>query len=102
MPTTTGQLDELRTRGRIAWMAERRGWSAVPDDVVDALRADGFAEVRREVTRRGRTRTPHGGLWQGLDARTGAVASAVWIQGGTEPAVVFIDIDGTPLEEAEG
>jgi hypothetical protein len=99
---TTDQLDALRTRGGIAWVAERRGWRAVPDDVVEALRADGFAEVKREITRRGRTRAPLGGLWQGLDARTGAVASAVWIETGGEPAVVFIDIDGTPLEEQPG
>jgi hypothetical protein len=99
---TGGQLDALRIRGGIAWVAERRGWRAVPDDVVDALRADGFAEVKCEITRRGRSRAPLGGLWQGLDTRTGAVASAVWIQAGGEAAVVFIDIDGTPLEGQPG
>ena len=39
-----------------------------------------------------------GGLWQGLNQRTGVVASAVWINGaGPRHSIVFVDIDGEPL-----
>jgi len=38
-------------------------------------------------------------VWQGLDAATGAVASAIWI---ARPAaghtLVFVDVDGRPVE----
>ena len=99
---TTGWLETLRARGRITWVDRQHGWRALPEDVVQALCGDGFVEVKHEVTRRGGDRRPLGGLWQGLDARTGSVASAIWVHAGAEPAVVFIDIDGTPLEDPGG
>ena len=39
-------------------------------------------------------------MWQGLDARTGAVASAIWVRADDdERAVVFVDVDGRPVDE---
>jgi len=39
-------------------------------------------------------------VWQGLNSRTGAVASAIWVnRPEAEQALVFIDIDGEPVRE---
>lgn len=93
-------LRELMTQGRIAWAPQARGWIARPGDIVDALAREGFAEFKVDTARTGRNRAPTGGLWQGLDCRTGAVASAIWVRGeDDERAVVFVDVDGTPVDE---
>jgi hypothetical protein len=39
-------------------------------------------------------------VWQGLDSRTGAVASAIWVHRGDD-ALVFIDIDGDRVTGGE-
>jgi hypothetical protein len=91
-------LDALRARGAMTWVDEERAWTARPDDVVNALANGGFQEYRRESIRSGGDREPTGGVWQGLNASTGAVASALWVRRDDEApgreAVVFIDIDG--------
>lgn len=93
------RLNELRELGRMTWDDRVFAWMAEPDEVVNALSGEGFEERRREITRSRRRREPTGGVWQGLDSRTGSVASAVWVnQPGASPAIVFIDIDGEPLE----
>ena len=59
---------------------------------------EGFQECRKEIVRSRRDRQPAGGLWQGLNQRTGVVTSAVWINGaGPRHSIVFVDIDGEPL-----
>jgi hypothetical protein len=64
-----------------------------PEQVMEALTSDGFEEYRRVVARR-RTHAPTGGMWQGLDPRTGAVATVIWVARPTpREAQVFIDID---------
>ena len=91
-------LRDLMSEGRIAWAPEARGWIAQPGDIVDALAREGFAEFKADAARTGRGGPPSGGIWQGLDARTGAVASAIWIReadGGR--AVVYVDVDGRPI-----
>jgi hypothetical protein len=96
-------LRALRREGRIAWAPQARGWIARPGDIMDALAREGFAEFKADAARSHRDRTPTGGIWQGLDARTGAVASAIWIRGyDNDRAVVFVDVDGTPVDEADG
>ena len=96
-------LRELMSEGRMAWAPDAHGWIAQPGDIVDALAREGFAEFKADATRTRSGRTPSGGIWQGLDARTGAVASAIWVRGDdtTAPAVVFVDIDGTPVNEQQ-
>ena len=95
-------LRELMTEGRIAWAPDARGWIARPGDIVDALAREGFAEFKTDAARTGRGRTPTGGLWQGLDSRTGAVASAIWVRAeGDDRAVVFVDVDGTPVDQTD-
>lgn len=90
-------LDELRETGRMAWTDQHRGWLASPEDIVDALTSEGFEESEREMawTRSGEAM---GGIWQGQNLRTGAVACAIWVNR-DEPhrALVFLHIDGEPL-----
>jgi hypothetical protein len=91
-------LRDLLSEGRIAWAADARGWIAQPGDIVDALAREGFAEFKADAARSRRDGLPSGGIWQGLDARTGAVASAVWVRGADGGhAVVYVDVDGTPI-----
>jgi hypothetical protein len=96
-------LEELRARGVMTWASEERAWTARPDDVVNALASVGFQEYKRESIRSGRDREPTGGVWQGLNAATGAVASAVWIRRVNETperdTLVFIDIDGQRITD---
>ena len=72
----THGLHELREHGRMQWLDNARGWRAEPDDVVNALTADGFQECKRETARIPRAPAT-GGVWQGVDHKTGAVASPV-------------------------
>jgi len=86
------RLTELRENGTMRWSEEQRAWVAEPDVVVSALAHDGFEEYKREIARRGPDLAPAGGVWQGLNCKTGAVASAIWVRADTP--LVFIDIDG--------
>lgn len=92
-------LDGLRRDGRMTWMEPERGWMAAPDEIVEALANDGFEECKHEVTTSRRDRRPAGGVWQGLNTRTGSVASAVWVnRAAPSQTVVFITIDGEPVK----
>jgi len=62
----------------MVWLGPARGWVAEPEEVMGALSHDGFQEVKYETARLAR-RPPAGGVWQGLNPRTGAVASAIWV-----------------------
>ena len=53
----------------------------------------------REGARNPVNHAPSGGVWQGLNAQTGAVASAVWVRG-NERSLVFIEIDGERVDES--
>jgi hypothetical protein len=92
------RLNELREDGRMQWVGAERAWAVEPGIVVQALTGDGFQEYKHEVTRSRPNREPTGGVWQGLDGRTGNVASAIWVQRPDASALVFIDIDGQPVE----
>jgi hypothetical protein len=88
----------LREQSRITWIEGERGWVAAPEDMVDALSSEGFAECKRETTTSRRDRHPAGGVWQGMNPRTGSVASAVWVNHAAWPhALVFIEVDGESL-----
>jgi hypothetical protein len=92
------RLRELRDAGKIEWIEEMTAWAGRLDDIVRALGDAGFQECRKEIVRSRRDRQPAGGLWQGLNQRTGVVASAVWINGtGPRHSIIFVDIDGEPL-----
>jgi hypothetical protein len=96
---TPETLDLLRRTGRMRWMAPAAGWIAEHDEVVQALARDGFEECKCMETR-----DPHchsrSGVWQGLNRSTGVVVSAVWIESDIRPHLVFVDIDGEPLQDA--
>jgi len=88
-------LAELRRQGRMTWMELENGWVAAPEDILTALAEDGFAECKRELTTSRSDSRPAGGVWQGVDARTATVASAIWVnRPGWQQAIVFIDVDG--------
>jgi hypothetical protein len=91
-------LDELRGQGGMHWIEAEHGWVAAPEDVVGALAKDGFDECKRETTTSRRDIQPAGGVWQGVNTRTGSVASAIWVNRPAWPqAIVFITIDGVSL-----
>jgi hypothetical protein len=94
---------ELRQQRRMSWIVQQHGWVAVPEEIVSALSNEGFEECKRAVTTSRRDSQPAGGLWQGLDPRTGSVASATWVK---RPAsnytLVFIEVDGESLTEGQG
>ena len=70
----------------------------VPEDMVNVLAKEGFGECKRETTTSRRDGHPAGGVWQGVDPRTGSVASAVWVNHAKwPPALVFIEVDGESL-----
>jgi len=83
----------------MCWRPEDFAWVADPEDVVAALTHDGFEQYRREIASVGRERAASGGMWQGLDRRSGAVATVIWkALGPSSPSHVFIEIDGRPVE----
>lgn len=96
-------LDGLRARGKMTWTESEHGWVAAPDEVMTALSHDGFEECKRELTTSRRDLRPAGGVWQGVNPRTGSVASAIWVTRPALPeAIVFIDIDGKSLGSGHG
>lgn len=97
------RLNDLRAHGRMAWSDQACGWVADPEEIVQALSNEGFEECKREIARSGPQRRPTGGVWQGLNRRTGSVACTVWVNlagtpSGTPSAILFINIDGRPLD----
>lgn len=100
---TMAGLNELREQGRMTWIGQEHGWVAVLEEIVDALSKDGFEECKREMTTSRRDRRPAGGVWEGVDARTGSVASAIWVnRPAWDHALVFIAIDGESLKGGRG
>lgn len=94
-----GGLNDLREHGKLVWAGHEHGWIADPNEVVTALSRDGFQECKHEIARTVRERRVTGGVWQGLNTKTGAVASAVWVERSQPGAIVFLEIDGEPLRD---
>jgi hypothetical protein len=66
---------------------------------VTVLSNEGFEGCKREQTTSRLNRRPADGVWQGVDTRTGSVASGAWVN---RPAswphdIVFIEIGGDLL-----
>ena len=94
-------LDDLRGDGRMTWSDAEQGWLATPEEIVSALSSDGFEECKREVTTSRRDSRPAGGVWQGINPRSGAVASAIWVNRQMWPqAIVFITVDGESFSDS--
>ena len=91
------RLHALRESDRMRWLDDARGWRAEPEDVVNALAADGYQECKREIARVPRAKAT-GGVWQGIDPRTGAVASTIWTLDAAGAPIVFISINDRPLQ----
>jgi hypothetical protein len=91
-------FNELREQSRMTWIEQERGWDAAPDEIFSALLDEGFAECKREMTTSRGDSQPAGGLWQGVDTRTGSVASAIWVnRPAWHRAIMFIEVDGESL-----
>src|SRR5439155_23035982 len=71
-------LNELERRGEMRWRAEEHAWVADPDHVVRALTDAGFQEYKREIAKDNRSHATSGGIWQGLDPRTGVGPTMIW------------------------
>ncbi len=92
-------LDELRGHGAMSWRAVERAWVADPQGVTRALEDDGFQEYKREIAKASGAHVESGGIWQGLDPRTGTVATVIWVGFPPEQqAHVFIEIGGHAFE----
>lgn len=91
-------LTGLRERGRMTWSEDERGWVGVPEEILDALANDGFDQCKRETTTSHRDCRPAGGVWQGVNPRTGSVASAIWAtRPVSQKAMVFIQVNGEAI-----
>jgi hypothetical protein len=64
-----GRIGEKHSR--IKWIERECGWVAAPEDIVNLLSNEGFAECKRETTTSGVIATRRAGTWQGVDPRTG-------------------------------
>lgn len=94
---------DFQQGSRMTWRRDQLGWLTPPDEIVATLSRHGYQEYKHEVARSRRDRNPAGGIWQGLNMKTGSVASVVWVSHGNADQVrVFIDIDGQPLVGPEG
>ena len=94
-------LEILERQGAMQWRSEEHAWNADPTQVMEALGQDGFQEYRREVASDGHGHVPSGGMWQGLDPRTGAVATVIWIAHVSPAhACVFIEVEGERVERS--
>jgi hypothetical protein len=60
---------------------QEHGWIAALEDIMTVLLSEGFEEGKRETTTGRRHHQSAGGVWQGVEPRTGSVASAVWVLG---------------------
>jgi len=91
----TRRLNELREQDRMTWMEDGQGWVGEPDEILNALAEDGFDECKRATTASRADCRPAGGVWQGINPRTGSVASAIWVaRASGQPAMMFVEIDG--------
>jgi hypothetical protein len=96
-------FQELRHQRRMSGIAQQHGWVAVPEEIVGVLSQEGFEKCKGQTTTNRRDRQPADCLWQGVDARTGSVASATWVnRPGERYSLVFIEVDGEPLAAAPG
>jgi hypothetical protein len=92
-------LSDLERQGAMSWRADEHAWRADPEQVVGALTREGFDEYKCEIAKDGRTHIPSGGMWQGLDPRTGTVATVIWVsRPRPREAHVFIEIGGSSVE----
>lgn len=73
---------------------------AVPGNITSLPRGGRSPQpgTKREMTTSRRDSRPAGGVWQGINTRTGAVASAIWVNRLLWPqAMVFITVAGESL-----
>lgn len=93
------QLEILERQGGMRWRPEQHAWNADPAQVMEALGRDGFQEFRREVARGRHGHVSSGGMWQGLDPQTGAVATVIWAAHESPPDVcLFLEVEGERVE----
>jgi len=91
-------LNDLREQRLMTWSEQEHGWIGTPDAILGALAHDGYDECKRATTTSRRDCRAAGGIWQGVNRRSGSVASAIWVTRPTaRDALMFIEIDGEPV-----
>ena len=90
-------LNELREQGKMTWIEQEQGCVRGAGGNRNGTLEDGFEECKRQMTTSRGDKRPAGGVWQGVNPRTGSVASAIWV---TRPAwhQAIVDIDGESLK----
>ena len=91
------ELNGLRERREMTWSEGEHGWVGTPEAILRALAGDGYEECKRETATSHPDCRPAGGVWQGVNRRTGSVAAAIWVTRPAGHALVFIQIDGEPV-----
>jgi hypothetical protein len=99
----SAHLHDLIQGHKAIWIDRLHGWLACPDDIVGSFSREGFQQYRCELIRGRCEHCPLGGLWEGLDESTGSVVSVIWVnRPGPREAIVYVDVDGLPLEGTMG
>ncbi|MBI3104991.1 MAG: hypothetical protein HYY95_05345 [Candidatus Rokubacteria bacterium] len=94
----TTELNGLREKGQMTWREREHAWVGSLEEILHALAADGYDECKREMTTSQRDCRPSGGVWQGVNPRTGSVAAAIWVARPiASQALVFLQIDGAAI-----
>lgn len=99
------RLNALCERGRMVWTAQQGGWTGQPEEVLDALAADGFHKCQRDTALSSPAQWgPVDGTWEGVNPQTRSVASVAWLRRrASQPAAtVFIEIDGDTITSPAG
>jgi len=91
-------LNDLSERGRITWTAPEAGWTGRPEEVLDALGADGFHKCQGDLPASPHARRPTDGTWEGVNPHTKSMASVAWqLSLASQRPTVFIEIDGDTI-----
>ena len=88
------RLNDLRELGEMTWSERDHAWVGNPEAILRALASDGYDECERAVTTSHPDCRPAGGLWRGVNRRTGSMVAAIWVTRRAADALVFLQIDG--------
>ena len=88
------RLNELREQGEMTWSDRHHAWIGNPEAIFRALASDGYEECQRAIATSHPDGHPAGGVWRGVNRRTGSIVAAIWASRRAADALVFLQIDG--------